>query len=266
MSYLENQQGRFRENELEYLAHIEKTLLKANLCIYTFFVDNLNKQIVQTFSNCSNKNKIDFKKFITEYLISDLSNRVIVNSITISPSSNITMFISIRNIHSENYFISFTEIKDLAVIDEINIESMKNTIMIHETNLLMKQVYNSISNFNLQFNSLLEFVDNSKKIALPATTGLKLKKTSSIKYCIADGNYTIIHYLDNSKDCISKPLSWFEKRLCNSEEFVKIHKSYIINNIYVSEIKEKHVVMNDGKEFSISVRRKHEFKKHHGII
>lgn len=266
MSYFENQHERFQKNKINNLTLIEKVLLKTNLCIYTYIIDASLKKISHTFSNCTNSYKLDLKKYISENLINDLTNRVVIKNIKTLSNKDIPVFISIRSVPVDNVIVSFAVADDISDIDESHIDNLKNTIMIHEVNLLLKQVYNTVNNFNNQFNILLEFVDKSKKIAIPSLSGLKMKKTSLIMYCIADGNYSFVHYIDDSKDCIFKPLSWLEKRLCCSEDFIKIHKSYIVNNMHISEVKEKHVVMIDGKVFGISVRRKNEFKKRFGII
>lgn len=107
---------------------------------------------------------------------------------------------------------------------------------------------------------LLESVSKSnppKKIALPQLGSISFIEVDDIVSLQADSNYTIIHMRDMQKLVISKTLKDFEE-LLNEHQFVRIHKSYIVNLRYIKEystIDGGVVKMADGNQWSISRRQ-----------
>lgn len=96
-----------------------------------------------------------------------------------------------------------------------------------------------------------------QRIALPQLGSIIYLEVSEISSLQADGNYTIIHQRDMQKRVISKTLKDFEEIL-DAQQFVRIHKSSIIN---IHEVKEYLTQdgglakMNDGNEWTISRRQ-----------
>jgi len=99
-----------------------------------------------------------------------------------------------------------------------------------------------------------------RKIALPQLGSINFIEVDDIVSLQADSNYTIIHMKDMQKLVISKTLKDFEE-LLDDNQFVRIHKSYIINTAYIKEYLAADggmVKMADGNHWSIS-RRQQEF-------
>lgn len=96
-----------------------------------------------------------------------------------------------------------------------------------------------------------------QRIALPQLGSITYLDVQEIVSLQADGNYTIIHKKNMQKMVISKTLKDFEDIL-DSSQFIRIHKSYIVN---LHEVKEYSTMdggmakMNDGSEWSISRRQ-----------
>jgi DNA-binding LytR/AlgR family response regulator len=65
----------------------------------------------------------------------------------------------------------------------------------------------------------------------------------------SDGNYTSIFLKDDKRRVIRQPLSELQEQL-PSANFIRIHKSYLINKNHISEIKTNHVVIN-GQEIPV---------------
>ncbi len=96
-----------------------------------------------------------------------------------------------------------------------------------------------------------------KKIALPQLGGISFIEVDNIVSLQADSNYTIIHMNTMQKMVISKTLKDFEE-LLDRTEFVRIHKSYIVNLRYIKEYSTTDggmVKMTDGNQWSISRRQ-----------
>ena len=96
-----------------------------------------------------------------------------------------------------------------------------------------------------------------KKIALPQLGGINFIEVEDIVSLQADSNYTIIHMKDMQKLVISKTLKDFEE-LLDASQFVRIHKSYIVNLKHIKEYNTMDggiVKMADGNQWSISRRQ-----------
>ena len=95
------------------------------------------------------------------------------------------------------------------------------------------------------------------KIALPQLGSISFLDVNEIVSLQADSNYTIIHKQDMQKNVITKTLKDFEDIL-DGNQFVRIHKSHIVNLKYVTEYSTADggiVKMNDGNVWSISRRQ-----------
>ena len=58
---------------------------------------------------------------------------------------------------------------------------------------------------------------------------------NSIVWLEGDANYTRIHFQDGTVKLITQSLNWFEQNL----DFVRVHRSAIINQAYVAEFVQK---------------------------
>lgn len=72
-------------------------------------------------------------------------------------------------------------------------------------------------------------------------------------------NYTVIHLADGKKEIYASTLKHYEYLLADSKNFVRIHKSFIINCDFIKEVKLKPqstVILQSGVELPIARRRK----------
>jgi two-component system LytT family response regulator len=77
----------------------------------------------------------------------------------------------------------------------------------------------------------------------------------------ADSNYSIFHLANNEQVTVSKVLKEYEE-LLPEQQFVRVHKSSIVNLNYVKEYNSKNgleVILNNGKKIAVSRRRSSEF-------
>ena len=108
-----------------------------------------------------------------------------------------------------------------------------------------------------------KFAKAEGKITLPQQDGFKILEVADIQYCKADDNYTEIH-LQERKLVVSKTLKHFEEVL-RDFPFVRIHKSYLVNLNEIKQYKKGKggsVVLNNGKELSVSATRKANLLSH----
>lgn len=83
--------------------------------------------------------------------------------------------------------------------------------------------------------------DSIKKIAIPTGNSLVFIETEKIIYIKGEGAYSEIFCLDNEKLLVSRNLKNFEDIMCNHQDFVRNHKSYIVNTNYI-----KTYIKSDG--------------------
>jgi two-component system, sensor histidine kinase LadS len=99
-----------------------------------------------------------------------------------------------------------------------------------------------------------------KKISVPTIEGVIMFPVQDINRLEAMGSYCIIHFSKNKKLTTSKPMSHFEQMI-DSDQFMRIHKSHIINlNNVVRYIRGEggSVEMHDKSEVPVSRRLKTE--------
>lgn len=108
---------------------------------------------------------------------------------------------------------------------------------------------------NLQANS-------NKTLSVPILNGYSYLPLNEIEFLQADGSYVHIHMLKQAKKTISKNLRYFENMLESENNFVRIHRSFIINMESVeaySKADRGIVVMKSGKKIDVARNRKQEF-------
>lgn len=108
---------------------------------------------------------------------------------------------------------------------------------------------------------------HKERIAVPTQEGLHFIKIKDILYCISDSNYTHIHLLNDKRILVSRTLKEIESLLVD-EGFLRIHNSNLINLKMIERYIRGDggsVVMDDGKELSVSRSRKETLLKMFGM-
>lgn len=75
-----------------------------------------------------------------------------------------------------------------------------------------------------------------------------------------EGNYTYIYTYSGKKYLVPKTIKNLQSHLNNSEDFVRIHKSYLINTNHIIDYtdQDRSIKMAGGKEVYISRRKSKE--------
>lgn len=100
------------------------------------------------------------------------------------------------------------------------------------------------------------------KIVIPSNDGYNVVDLNNIVYCEACDSYTKIHTNENNKvHLISKPLKEYDD-LLSDKGFYRVHKSFLVNINHIRKIIKgigAAVIMSDGANIPISMRKKDEF-------
>lgn len=138
-------------------------------------------------------------------------------------------------------------------IDELiaSVDKVKRQVLLKEDNLHTRILIENSGLANRQLH----------KIVLPTLEGFEVVCIRDIIYGEANDNFTVFHLEGGSKKMICRTLKFYEE-LLSEFDFIRIHKSHLINKHYVSKyIKGKggQVVLSSGQELEVSQSRKQQF-------
>ena len=120
-----------------------------------------------------------------------------------------------------------------------------------EPELLIKAVHKAVTvdvshTIKQQVEIQLASLQAKQRIALPTLEGLEIFNLDDIMYCESDSNYTMFYLKNNSKFMVSRTIKEYEDIL-PEKQFVRIHKSYIINLLFVTKY-----IKGDGGDIVLS--------------
>jgi two-component system, LytTR family, response regulator len=168
-----------------------------------------------------------------------------------------------------NYKVIFTTAYDQFAIKAFKysaIDYLLKPIDIEELRMAVNKVKSdNTANLETKVNLLYQQMglNHSKqtKIALPIGEAYEMINFTDIIRCESDSNYTTIFIVDGRKVTLSKTLKDVEDSFGNTS-FFRVHNSHLINTQFVSKFYKTdggYVVMQDGKQISISRSRKEDF-------
>lgn len=116
---------------------------------------------------------------------------------------------------------------------------------------------------------LEQLIDNLQKetpttLSLPIANGYEYVAIADIVCIKADGSYAQVFVLGKSPITISKNLKYFEQVLEGFGEFVRVHRSFLINMQQVKRFERSGrgtIIMADGQEVDLARERRDTFFK-----
>ncbi|RZK43984.1 MAG: response regulator [Pedobacter sp.] len=128
----------------------------------------------------------------------------------------------------------------IKAFDEGSIDYLLKPIEVERLDKTIKKLRESnLSNMPIQFETLMRQMQTKKLMkTLTVKLGDKilLVKLSDIVYVQAEDKYVFLHTVDGKKHLTDFTLSNLEDKL--PEEFVRVHRSEIINTEYIKEIRK----------------------------
>ncbi len=109
-----------------------------------------------------------------------------------------------------------------------------------------------------RMESLIEMVSRSGKIKFNVRTGYVFLNSEDIIYIEADGNYSIIHLIDEKTDTITVSLGQISQYL-PGDQFFRISRSAIINLQYLAKIDRKSLTceLKADKPYRLHITKRH---------
>ncbi|UXX79946.1 LytTR family DNA-binding domain-containing protein [Reichenbachiella carrageenanivorans] len=96
------------------------------------------------------------------------------------------------------------------------------------------------------------------KIAVPVSDGLIFLPVEEVVYIDADGAYSYIYMADGSKQLVSKKLKYFDDMLVGSSDFVRIHRSHLLNLRFVKKYNRHESMVELENDITLQVARSHK--------
>lgn len=147
----------------------------------------------------------------------------------------------------------------------VDVDDLKNAVKkLVSTNQLFtenqEQLLNYIRSLENLSRSMLSPLSVSR-ITINHARGFKIVDPNDFMYLSGEGNYTSIMFVDGTKYVDTKSIGVYEDIL-DQQQFFRIHKSHIINVLYVKEFlnDEGHfVIMKDNTRLPVSRLRVPQF-------
>lgn len=140
------------------------------------------------------------------------------------------------------------------ILKPISIDKIEEAIDRHRNGLRYKKKYSK------EYNNIING-NPDQKIAFNTVSEIIFKPIKDILYCMADGNYTKVVFVNDDELLISQTLKVYETILL-PHNFIRIHSKYLINVKYVKKYtrgKTGYAMMETGKELPVSEAHKKDF-------
>ncbi len=117
---------------------------------------------------------------------------------------------------------------------------------------------------HLQLRSLSQNLDPLSRnvICIPTQNGYDYLNVDDIEYLEADGSYVHVFLKDKKHKTVSKNLKYFEQALHYFSNFVRVHRSFIINLDFMASYSKSGrgtIIMQNGKEVDLARDRRSAF-------
>ncbi len=115
-----------------------------------------------------------------------------------------------------------------------------------------------------QINQLMALSQNLQEdkndvLAIPIQGGFEYIPLNEIEYLEADGSYVQIYCNNNSCKTVSKNLKYFENALADNSNFIRPHRSFLVNLDYVTNYSKSeggYLLLKRNVQIPISRERK----------
>jgi two-component system LytT family response regulator len=200
--------------------------------------------------------------------IKSLQPDVCFLDISMPEKSGIDLLRELEEINFEIIFVTAHEKYALQALQMAAVDYLLKPVseeqLIQAVNRAHKRIQSANENVGIK-----TFIQNIQKnlhqddlqLCIPTVKGFQVVFMHDVIYCEADNTYTYLHLKGDKRILSSKHLSEYEKLLADAN-FVRIHKSYLINMKHIKEYQKGEggaVIMTNGSTLDVSRRKKEEF-------
>lgn len=144
------------------------------------------------------------------------------------------------------------------LLKPVMLDDLFNAIEKLKKNISKRDLMDKLSTLK---NNLVH--ESARRLCIPSSEGNHIISVSDILYFSADGSYTRIMLKDKPSLYIAKKLKYFEDVLAEDNNFIRIHRSFMVNLKYVTRHKkgEFSLTMENGDSVAISREKKEDLVK-----
>lgn len=162
-------------------------------------------------------------------------------------------------------FITAYDMYALKAFEVAAVDYLLKPIAINRLKEAVTKVHTLIAKPNTSNNKLAVLKENKKslkKIAIPYKTDYVILDAADVLCIEADRMYSVLHTTKNKKYVVAKKLSYYENLLCDGGNFIRLHRSWIVNlnKINVYSKRDKEVVLESEFKVPISKSNKENFE------
>lgn len=204
----------------------------------------------------------------TVEVIKEMEPDVLFLDIEMPPYKGFDVLEEIPEVNFDVIFITAHEEYALQAIKFAALDYLLKPINIEEVKKAVKKVKPRSEGQTNELAAILkEYLKDKEqsisKIVIPSNDGYNVIDLKNILYCEACDSYTKIHTNESNNKIylISKPLKEYDE-LLEDKGFYRVHKSFLVNVDHIRKIIKgigAAVVMSDGANIPISMRKKDEF-------
>ena len=168
---------------------------------------------------------------------------------------------------SVNFMIIFVTAHDVYSLKAIKLSAIDYLLKPVNPEELITAVKKAENNLRLQtIDEQVALLTRKKittqsKIALPTANGVHFIKIHDIIRCEADNTYTVFSLINSKKIIVSKPIKEYDELFCEYN-FLRVHKSHLINLDHVIELKQGEILsLTNNETVPLARTRKESFLK-----
>jgi len=239
--------------------------------------DKIKTVIIDDEENCLSALELLIEKHCPELVLVNKANSVETGIKAIKESEPDLLFLDIRmpdgdgfnvldQVKYKSFEVIFTTAYEEYAIRAFEFSAIHYLLKPIEKSALIEAVerfnnlYRRVIDVNQRLDVLKEnFNQNHNRIMLPSMEGFSIYKIEDIIRCEAEGCYTKVYLINESKPVlVSNPIGNYEKLLAGLN-FCRVHNKHLVNLKHVSRFLKAYggfLVMQDGTEVKVSDRKK----------
>ncbi len=175
--------------------------------------------------------------YVDEY--GDASINILVSDIELPGENGVEMSGRLRNVHPDMQFVFVTNYTDY-IEDVFSVDPVYYILKPVKTEKLVEALNKAISRIEKNNEQCITITRNTKLIRI---------KLNEIKFAESDRR-TINLHLHSSSVHFNMRLDELEKKL--PENFLRVHKSYLVNMNYIGSISNNKIVLLTGEEIPVA--------------
>ncbi|WP_298881564.1 LytTR family DNA-binding domain-containing protein [uncultured Polaribacter sp.] len=197
-------------------------------------------------------------------LIKDKKPQLVFLDIEMPQKNGFQLFEAFKKINFQVIFITAYDKYAINAFKVSAVDYLLKPIDINLLKLSIKKVEKLIVNKKLKnkIDLLTENRKKIKKIAIPYKSDYVIIDVNDIACIEAERMYSNIKLHNGKTYTASKKLSYYEDILSNSEAFIRIHRSWMVNtnHIYSYSKKEKNIKLTNNISIPVSKSYKEKFE------